>query len=96
MNRIQNFVLNKTTTQYIEYEDENQLQARLWYLLEKENGQSHWKKTDHIVFVPNHLNQYVMQNYNEITTTNFNVIHYNPKYFTKKLKMLRYNDAVLK
>jgi hypothetical protein len=92
-------ILNRTTSQYVETVDENELQSRLWELLEvmkpteswfgaltkDDLGQSHWKRTDHIVFVPPHLNEYVKRTYNELNAHNFNPI------FRPKMKKHRHN-----
>lgn len=52
--KTQNKILRELTTNY----DQS--------ILTEENGCSHWDKTDHIVFVPQHLMEHVDKYYGEL------------------------------
>jgi hypothetical protein len=65
------FALNITTGEYIEYSSKNikDLVNRLtetFALTLDDIGESRWKRTDHIVFVPEHLENYVKRQYIQI------------------------------
>jgi len=71
------FILNRTTGEYFEYKiNDNKYIHKISELLRKQNrdtciitddcNASHWQRTDHIVYVPTHLEQHVVYNYTKI------------------------------
>ena len=60
-------ILNITEGTFFVYDGEAQAQKLLAPLFEKQkSGASRWRQSDKIVFVPEHLNQYVMKKYERV------------------------------
>ena len=69
-------ILNLTTQQYFEYDETKNYKEIMKQLLKpltkdealiKEDiGESHWRREDKIVFVPQNLNKFVEKKYNKL------------------------------
>lgn len=59
-------ILNMTEGTFLVYDEEYDIQI-LAPLFEKQNcGTSRWCKTDKIIFVPEHLNEYITKKYDRV------------------------------